>query len=99
MNLREHSVCEKGFVPYFYGHIDRIGPTAFYPALQHFMHDKYHPKVILLDYLPNAESLNCENYSKAYYHQAIEGMKQIHASHVRHRDIYPKNILVVPGVQ
>ncbi|RDH27281.1 hypothetical protein BDQ94DRAFT_163748 [Aspergillus welwitschiae] len=67
MKFREHSVCERGFVPYFYGH------------------------------LLNAESLNCENYSEACYHQAIEGMKQIRAAHVHHRDIYPKNILIVPG--
>ncbi|CAG8930966.1 unnamed protein product [Penicillium salamii] len=99
MNLREHGVCERGLVPYFYGYIDRIDPTAFYPAFQDFAHDKYHPKAILLEYLPNAESLNCENYSEACYHKAIEGMKQIHAAHVHHRDIYPKNILVVPGVQ
>ncbi|KAL4817228.1 hypothetical protein BDW67DRAFT_183898 [Aspergillus spinulosporus] len=97
MNLREHGVCERGFVPYFYGHIDRINPTAFYPAFQHFAHDKYRPRAILLEYLPNAESLNCENYSETCYCQAIEGMKQIHAAHVHHRDIYPKNILVVPG--
>ncbi|KAE8404419.1 hypothetical protein BDV37DRAFT_271491 [Aspergillus pseudonomiae] len=70
MNLREHGVCERGFVPYFYGHVDQ---------------------------LPNAESLNCESYSEACYHQAIEGMKQIHAAYVHHRDIYPKNILVIPG--
>lgn len=24
-------------------------------------------------------------------------MKQIHAAHVLHRDVYPKNILIVPG--
>ncbi|KAJ5285698.1 hypothetical protein N7524_001004, partial [Penicillium chrysogenum] len=98
MNLREHGVCERGFVPSFYGHIDRIDPAAFYPAFQHFAQDKYHPKAILLEYLPNAESLNCENYSEACYHKAIEGMKQIHAAQVHHQDIYPKNILVVPGV-
>lgn len=99
MNLREYGVCERGFVLYFYGYIDRINPTAFYPDFQYFAHDKYHPKAILLEYLPNAESLNCENYSEAYYHKAIEGMKQIYAAHVHHRDIYPKNMLVVLGVQ
>ncbi|KAL2812901.1 hypothetical protein BDW59DRAFT_176883 [Aspergillus cavernicola] len=97
MKLVKHGVCETGFVPYFYGHIDRIDPAAFYPAFQHFAHDKYHPKAILLEYLPNAESLNCENYSEACYYQVIEGMKQIHAARVHHQDIYPKNILVVPG--
>lgn len=97
MNLWKHNVCEQGFVPCFYGHIDRIDPSAFLPALQHFTHDKFHPNAILLEYLPNAESLNCENYSDACYHQAIDGMKHIHNAHVHHRDIYPKNILIVPG--
>ncbi|KAJ5920472.1 hypothetical protein N7516_011330 [Penicillium verrucosum] len=46
MNLREHGVCERGFVPYFYGHIDRIDPTAFDPAFQ-LAHYKYHSKAIL----------------------------------------------------
>ncbi|OJJ65748.1 hypothetical protein ASPBRDRAFT_49509 [Aspergillus brasiliensis CBS 101740] len=97
MNLRQHIVCKRGFVRYFYGHIDRVDPTAFYPAFQHFTHDKYHPRGILLEWLPSAERLNCENYSETCYHQAIEGMKQIHATHVHHRDIYPKNILIVLG--
>lgn len=99
MNLWKHNVCEQGFVPCFYGHIDRIDPSAFQPALQHFTHDKFHPNAILLEYLPNAESLNCENYSDACYHQAIDGMKHIHNAHVHHRDIYPKNILIVPGAE
>ncbi|KAJ5859382.1 hypothetical protein N7534_004659, partial [Penicillium rubens] len=95
----EHGVCERGFVPYFYGYIDRIDPTAFYLAFQHFAHDKYYPRAILLEYLPNAQSLNCENYFEACYHKAIEGIKQIHAAHVHYQDIYPKNILVVLGGQ
>ncbi|OOF90493.1 hypothetical protein ASPCADRAFT_10591 [Aspergillus carbonarius ITEM 5010] len=32
MNLREYGVCERGFVPFFYGHIGRIDPTEFHPA-------------------------------------------------------------------
>lgn len=98
-NLIKHRVCERGFVPYFYGHIDQIDPSAFRPALQHFVGDKLYPRAILLEYLPNAESLNCENYSDSRYHQAIDGMKQIHNAHVHHRDIYPKNILIVPGAE
>ncbi|KAJ5702465.1 hypothetical protein N7488_010013 [Penicillium malachiteum] len=99
MNLRKHGVCEGGFVPYFYGYIDRIDPAAFFPVFQHFTRDRYYPRAILLEYLPNAEILNCENYPEACYHQAIEGMKQIHAAYVHHQDIYPKNILVVSGVE
>ncbi|RAK90043.1 hypothetical protein BO79DRAFT_10290 [Aspergillus costaricaensis CBS 115574] len=94
MNLLRHGVCDRGFVPYFYGYIDRLDPSTFQPALRHFTHDKLHPSAILLEYLPAAESLNCVNYSKALYNTAIEGMKEIHNAHVHHRDIYPKNILL-----
>ncbi|KAL2797308.1 hypothetical protein BJX66DRAFT_323481 [Aspergillus keveii] len=65
-----------------------------FPALRDFTHDKFHPRAILLEYLANAESLNCENYPDACYHQAIEGIKRIHEAHV-HQDVYPKNILLI----
>ncbi|KAE8352457.1 serine/threonine protein kinase [Aspergillus coremiiformis] len=54
------------------------------------------PRAILLESLPNAESVNCVNCSDVLYCQAIEGMKEIHQAGV-HRDIYPKNLLLVRG--
>ena len=62
--LLTSGVCERGFVPKFYGCIDRIDPATFYPALKHFDQDELKPRAILLEYLPNAESLNCVNYSE-----------------------------------
>lgn len=59
--------------------------------------DKFNPRAILLEYLPNAESLNCVNYSDTLYPQAIAGMKAIHRAGVHHQDIYPKNLLLVRG--
>ncbi|RAK99977.1 uncharacterized protein BO80DRAFT_456105 [Aspergillus ibericus CBS 121593] len=94
-NLLQYGVCDSGFVPHFYGHIDRLDPAAFRPFLRDFVHDALHPRAIILEYLPAAESLNCVNYSEALYNMAIEGMKQIHHAHVHHRDIYPRNILLV----
>lgn len=96
-NLKKYSVCGNRFVPRFYGHIDRLDPAAFQPALQHFVHDKFYPRVILLEYLSNAESLNCENYSDARYRHAIYGMKEIRNAHVHHKDIYPENVLTATG--
>ncbi|KAE8341957.1 hypothetical protein BDV24DRAFT_174089 [Aspergillus arachidicola] len=96
-NLNKYHVCKQGFVPCFYGYIDQLDPLAFQPVLQHSVKDQFHPNAILLEYLPNAERLNCENYSDARYQYAIDGMKQIHKAHVHHQDIYPKNILFVPG--
>ncbi|CAG8888476.1 unnamed protein product [Penicillium egyptiacum] len=64
-----------------------MDPAAFHPALQYFAQDKLKLRVILLEYLPNAETLNCVNYSDTLFPQAIEGMQ----------DIYPKSFLLVRG--
>lgn len=95
--LLASGACARGFVPKFYGYINRMDPAAFQPALQSFARDKLWPRAILLEYFPNAESLNCVNYSDALYPQAIEGMHEIHRAGVHHRDIYPKNLLLVRG--
>ncbi|PKY07326.1 serine/threonine protein kinase [Aspergillus campestris IBT 28561] len=95
--LHTSGVCARGFVPKFHGSIERIDPAAFHPVLQHFAQDKLKPRAILLEYLSNAESLNCVNYSDALYPQAIEGMQEIHRAGVHHQDIYPKNLLLVRG--
>ncbi|KAL4910516.1 hypothetical protein BDW74DRAFT_164419 [Aspergillus multicolor] len=84
-NLSVAGVCERGFVPRFYGVIERVNPTTFKPFLNHFTDNKFHPSAILLEYLPNAESLN----------YAVQGMKEIHKGGVFHEDIYPKNLLLV----
>ncbi|KAL4772073.1 hypothetical protein BDW60DRAFT_216777 [Aspergillus nidulans var. acristatus] len=95
-NLHARGVCQKGFVPFFYGHIDQLDPSALNPPLEHFLRDKNRPSAIILEYLANAESLNCVNYSEDRYSDAIDGIKAIHAAFVLHQDIYPKNILITP---
>ncbi|KAJ5153573.1 uncharacterized protein N7482_010051 [Penicillium canariense] len=95
-NLHEFGVCD-GFVPAFHGYIDRIDPSAFHPPLKHFVGDKFQPRGILLEYLPGAERLNCENYSEDRFRDAVNGIKEIHGAFVHHHDIYPKNMLVVSG--
>jgi serine/threonine protein kinase len=95
--LLTSGVCDRSFVPKFYGYIDRVDPAIFHPALKHFTQDKLKPRAILLEYLPNAESLNCVNYVDTLYPQAIKGMKEIHRAGVHHRDVYPRNLLLVRG--
>ncbi|EIT75419.1 hypothetical protein AO1008_08278 [Aspergillus oryzae 100-8] len=95
--LLASGVCERSIVPKFHGCINEVDPAAFHPALRHFAQDTFKPRGILLEYLPNAESLNCVNYSDTLYPQAIEGMKEIHKAGVHHQDIYPRNILLVRG--
>lgn len=93
-NLHKSGVCDRGFVPTIYGYIDRLDPFAFHPPLQHFSKDKLRPRAILLEYLPDAESLNCVNYSQDLVRYAVQGLQEIHNAFVHHRDIYPKNMLV-----
>lgn len=52
---------------------------------------------MLLEYLPNAGSLNYVNFSDSLFPKAIEGMREIHKAGVHHRDIHPKSILLVRG--
>ncbi|KAB8259975.1 hypothetical protein BDV32DRAFT_138490 [Aspergillus pseudonomiae] len=78
-------------------YIDRVDPSAFAPPLTHFIHDQFQPRAVLLEYLPNAERLNCVNYSEALFQYTVDGIKKIHSALVHHHDIYPKNMLVVSG--
>ncbi|OGM47818.1 hypothetical protein ABOM_003282 [Aspergillus bombycis] len=96
-NLHKYGVCKRGFVPFFYGYIDRVDPSAFAPPLTPFICDQFQPRAILLEYLPDAERLNCVNYSEALCLYAVDGIKEIHSALVHHHDIYPKNMLVVSG--
>ncbi|KAJ5108496.1 hypothetical protein N7456_005171 [Penicillium angulare] len=95
--LLASGVCDSGFVPKFYGCLDELDPAAFSPALRGFAHDKFKPKGILLEYLPNSEDLNCVNFSDTLFPQAIEGMQAIHRAGIHHQDTYPRNILLVRG--
>lgn len=96
-HLYEFGVCDRGIVPAFYGYIDRIDPSAFHPPLEIFVNDKFQPRATLLDYLPHAEKLDCSNHSQDLVRYAVNGKREIHSAFVHHRDIYPKNMLVVSG--
>ena len=82
-------------MPAFHGYIDRIDPAAFQPPLERFVGDDFQPRAIFLEYLADAEKLNCVNYSEDLFRDAIRGIHEIHQAFVHHYDIYSKNMLVV----
>jgi hypothetical protein len=92
-------VCERGFVPFFHGCIDRLDPSHFHQQLNHFKEDKFLPRAIVLEYLPEAERLNCLNYSDDLFRSAVDGIREIHDALIHHYDVYPKNMLVVSGTK
>ena len=95
--FHKNGVCNRGFVPAFYGYIDRLDPFAFDPPLETFSKDKHKPRAIFLEYLSESERLNCLNYSQDLIQDAVQGLEAIHKAFVHRRDIYPKHMLVVPG--
>lgn len=95
--FHKHGLCDRGFVPAFYGYIDRLDPSAFDPPLYNFSIDKYKPQAILLEYLLESERLSCLNYSQELIHHAVHGLEAIHKAFVHHRDIHPRHMLVIPG--
>ncbi|PLN77612.1 hypothetical protein BDW42DRAFT_187947 [Aspergillus taichungensis] len=98
-NLLERGACARGYVPFFYGYIDRLDSSWFSPLLDHFRKDKFLPRAIVLGYFAEAEKLDCVNYFDDLLICAIDGIREIHGARVHHRDVYPKNMLVVSGTK
>ncbi|KMU75187.1 hypothetical protein CISG_04135 [Coccidioides immitis RMSCC 3703] len=97
--LSAAEICEQGFVPKFHAlfeDIDPLTPTLT-SHLNAFLGDLHHPCAILLEYLPHAEPLNCENYARDRIQKAIQGITAVHHARVVHNDPYPNNVLIVPG--
>ena len=51
----------------------------------------------MLEYLQDTEELNCVNYSDDRLQAAIVGLRGIHGALIHHRNVYPKNILIIRG--
>lgn len=98
VNLKKSGLCDRGIVPKLYGLVESLDPKIFERELRSFLRDKHFPNAILLEYLPDASSMNYLNYSEERMNIAIEGMQQIHElASVQHRDTHARNILLVPG--
>ncbi|KAL9102117.1 MAG: hypothetical protein Q9163_002701 [Psora crenata] len=59
------------------------------------MHDARPPSGVLVAFLPNAQPLNCANYTEERMARALAGIRNIHTASVEHRDPSPKNVLIV----
>ncbi|OAX85336.1 hypothetical protein ACJ72_00301 [Emergomyces africanus] len=96
-SLKHFGICDRGYVPQFYGYMLSLNPDAFAPHLDGFQCDTGLPSAILMEYLPNPLLMNCVTYTKERMASAVDGIKQIHLALIEHNDPYPKNILIVPN--
>ncbi|TPX20461.1 hypothetical protein DIZ76_016350 [Coccidioides immitis] len=77
--------------------MDKFDPGPCQPYLHAFANDEYPPSAIFLEYIPNLEMLDLNNYTQARMNKFLEGIREIHKALVEHGDPKPRNMLIVKG--
>ncbi|PGH02857.1 hypothetical protein AJ79_07513 [Helicocarpus griseus UAMH5409] len=95
--LTQAGVCARGITPQFYGTIENIDPTRCLPHLHAFVKDEHPPTAILLEYIPNMETLTWSNYSGKRMENFVDGLNAIHDALVSHDDVHPRNMMIFKG--
>lgn len=91
-------LCEKGVIPDFYGTIRNIQPSCW-SDLDMFLRDRLPPNAILIEYIPNLQSINLSNYSEQRLAKLRQILDEIHEANVLHGDPMPRNMMVSLGEQ
>ncbi|KZT20362.1 hypothetical protein NEOLEDRAFT_1182567 [Neolentinus lepideus HHB14362 ss-1] len=95
-NLLHFGVCDDGYAPrclgWFTLHVDHNAKW-----LSPFFNDSAPPNALLLEFLPESEQLNVRNISCEVAQNAMHALARCHTAGVLHRDINPRNHLVLPG--
>lgn len=94
--LKQSGICDRGYVPQFYGYTLYFNSTAFAPYLDAFHRDAGLPSAILLGYLPHPLLMNCLTHTEERMAKAVDGIRQVHLALFERNDSYPKNIVIVP---
>lgn len=92
--LKEQGICDRGYVPDFYGLIEQIDPKEHLPHLEDFLEDTAFPNALLIEYVPDCKPLNLSNYSAERVHKLRQILSEIHDAGVSHEDPYPRNMMV-----
>ncbi|KAL1961068.1 hypothetical protein VTO42DRAFT_4956 [Malbranchea cinnamomea] len=87
----EPGICDQGIVPQFFGTMDKFDPKPCQPHLCTFVNDEYPPSAIFLEYIPNLEMLDLNNYTQAQMNKFLVGVHEIHKALVEHA----RNMLIV----
>ncbi|KGO78260.1 hypothetical protein PITC_036280 [Penicillium italicum] len=91
--LKAKGLCDRGVVPDFYGTITNIQPTLW-PSLQMFLGDKLSPNAILIEYIPNMQPIDLDNFSSQYLRELSQKLEDIHLAGVLHGDPKPRNMMI-----
>ncbi|OGM45357.1 hypothetical protein ABOM_005550 [Aspergillus bombycis] len=94
--LKLKGLCKRGIIPDFYGIIRNI-PPAIDPNLDMFLDDTLPPNAILIEYIPNLQSIDLSNFSVERLAKLREILDDIHRAQVLHGDPKPRNMMVSLG--
>lgn len=93
--LKERDLCDRGVIPHFFGTMRKFDPSSCQPHLRHFVEDEYPPSAIFMEYIPGLEMITLENYTEKRVANLLDAIRQIHKAFVRHKDVKPRNMMVV----
>lgn len=65
------------------------------PYLKAFINDEYLPSAVFLEYIPNLEMIQLQNYTSERMDGLINGIREIHKALIRHKDPKPRNMMIV----
>ena len=92
--LNEEGLCERGIVPRYYGHLDRVDPESWSRQLDAFSQDPQWPSAIFIEYIPDMKMLDLDTYSRSHMIHFIENLRLIHGANIEHGDPMPRNMMV-----
>lgn len=92
--LQQYGLSDRGIVPHFYGTIDNMDPWLYQPHLKAFVNDEYRPSAIFIEYIPDLEMMEFQDYTTKRMDNLIESLKEIHKALIRHGDPKPRNMMI-----
>ncbi|PYH97914.1 hypothetical protein BO71DRAFT_317528 [Aspergillus ellipticus CBS 707.79] len=92
--LHEYGLCDRGYVPGFYGLVEQVNPIDYLPYLKDFLEDTVYPNAVLIEYIPNIQSIDLSNFSEKRVHKLQQILLEIHHAGVYYGDPYPRNMMV-----
>lgn len=105
-HLIYYGACDKGVVPRCYGWLNltaddldsmKLMPNiSRRPAWLDFREDDTLPRALLLEYFDNAERLSMYNITPEVADRALRALYCVDASYIKHGDVSPRNILLLP---
>ncbi|PGH17933.1 hypothetical protein AJ79_00832 [Helicocarpus griseus UAMH5409] len=63
----------------------------------YFHEDKVSANAVLIEYIPNMQSINLSNYSSSHLDKLRNIIYEIHQARVIHGDPMPRNMMISPG--